>query len=163
MDGGEAPESLLTLRILPKNGATPTPQHAAQFDFGEQIRLLGYDLGQTSVRPGDTLDLQLHWQALTNITEDYQVFVHLLDAEGQRVAGFDKSPREGRWPTSAWEPGQPVVDSYPLTLPPDLPPGVYTLAVGLYRLDSLERLSVTGATDKIANQAVWLTQVEVRP
>ncbi|MCO6449147.1 MAG: phospholipid carrier-dependent glycosyltransferase [Caldilineales bacterium] len=163
LDGRAAPDSVMSLRVLPRQGQTKAPDHPLAFDFAGQIRLLGYDIDRQEVNPGKDINLKLYWQGDELIAEDYQVFVHLLDQEGQRVIGFDGAPRGGRWPTNAWEPGQVVEDVRPLPIPADLSPGLYTLAVGLYRLDTFERLSATGATEQIADRAVWLTQVEVRP
>jgi hypothetical protein len=89
---------------------------------------------------------------------DLTVFVHLLAADGQRVAQSDAYPT---WltpqPTSQWSPHQPVLDSHLLNLPPDLPPGVYTLQVGLYNVQTLERLRLPDNND-----AFTLGQVRIQ-
>jgi hypothetical protein len=42
----------------------------------------------------------------------------------------------GQFPTGTWQPGDTVVDLHQLSLPP----GNYTLQVGLYELATLQRL-----------------------
>ncbi len=168
--GAPPPLGLATLRLLPAEPPTPLIPHPAAFDFDGRIRLLGYGLpaapsshfGQV-FHPGDTVDLDLFWQATKPVGEDFQVFVHLLDDNDQRQAGYDAAPRGGWWPTSAWEPGQIVQDRYPLPLPLDLKPGRYTLAAGLYRLDTLERLPVSSPPDSTRDRAALLTTIEVAP
>jgi hypothetical protein len=51
----------------------------------------------------------------------------------------------GLAPTSAWQPGQAVVDRHGLLLPADLAPGGYTLAVAVYHAFTGERLPATVA------------------
>ncbi len=63
-------------------------------------------------------------------------------------------------PTSLWRPGETLVETVALPLPADLPPGAYTLALGLYDENSMERLTVTGAPDGPYNQiTLGLVQV----
>ena len=59
-------------------------QHPATGQLGP-IRLIGYDLAEESVAPGDALPLHLYWQATAATEADYQVFNHLLDSEGNLV------------------------------------------------------------------------------
>lgn len=63
---------------------------------------------------------------------DYAVFVHLLDSAGELVTQSDGPPQGGAYPTSIWAAGEQVADARALALPGDLPPGEYTLFVGLY-------------------------------
>ncbi len=74
------------------------------------------------------------------ITGDYNVFVHLLNADGQVLWHDDHRPSV---PTSAWKAGTPVEYTRTVFLPPaQLHPGDATVEVGLYR-DS-ERLVLEG-------------------
>jgi hypothetical protein len=86
--------------------------------------------------------LTLLWRALQPVARDYNAFVHLLDANGNRVAQVDWPPGDAisRLPTSQWPVGVTLADTQQLLLPPDLPPGVYTLIAGLYDWQSGERL-----------------------
>ena len=65
----------------------------------------------------------------------YKVFLHLLDAQGRLVAQHDSEPVGGLAPTTAWPPGATVRDRRALVLPDQLPPGSYTLSVGMYTGD----------------------------
>jgi 4-amino-4-deoxy-L-arabinose transferase-like glycosyltransferase len=113
--------------------------------FGDQIALAGYTLetefsGKNSSTP---IPLELVWQAQAQPTADYTVFVHVLNADGTCcVWQSDAMPRGGAYPTSRWQPGEVVVDTYEIALPADLPPGEYPLEVGLYIAETGQRLGV---------------------
>ena len=119
-----------------------TIPHPAYADVGQDFRLLGYDLKPTQARPGETLHLTLYWEAVRKPAGDYTVFAHLIDPGGQMRAQEDNQPQDGMYPTYLWDEGERVQDEYELTIAPDAPPGTYQIAVGMYYLPTLERLSV---------------------
>ncbi len=94
-------------------------------------QLVGHTLPPVEVQPGQALSLDIVWQATEPMTQAYTSFLH-LDANGQRLTGDDRQPWSGLYPTSRWAPGEMVRMSYTLTLPADLPPGLYTLNTGWY-------------------------------
>ena len=159
--GGEASGVIGAARLLPYSVVSDLPQ-TPRFDLGEQAALVGYDFPQSAVRPGDTLPITLFWQAQARMAEDYQVFVHLMGPDGRPVAQGDKSPLDGDWPTSAWEPGQTFEDAYQIQVPDDLAPGAYELRVGLYRLVDFTRLPVQGPEGRVADSAIILGQARVQ-
>ena len=109
-------------------------------NFDTQIKLLGYTLK----RDNGALDVVLTWQALAPIDRDYTAFVHLLDADGQLLTQLDRPP--AGYPTSDWQPGEIVVDTYIIQLPDQLPAGV-KVQTGFYYLPTLERLGETAVFD----------------
>lgn len=134
-DGQRLPWTLAQLKIVPDSWPSldeVTPARA-DFDSGTgHIRLAGYRLVPEAPHPGDLLTLTLYWQPQVVPSEDYTVFVHLLDAAGNIITQADGVPVDGRYPTSAWEAGESIIDSRPVQIPPDLPGGEYTLIIGLY-------------------------------
>ncbi|GIK44048.1 MAG: hypothetical protein BroJett011_78810 [Chloroflexota bacterium] len=96
------------------------------------------------LQAGEVVRLHVTWQALQTITEDWKVFVHLVDANGQVLAQFDGQPREGAYPTSRWTPGELIKDSYPLLMPATAPLGPYRVFVGFYNEVTGARLPVPG-------------------
>lgn len=112
--------------------------------FGDSILLDAYEIsGQPAA--GQPLDVTLYWQALSPPPDDYTVFVHLLDEQGQIVAAHDSMPAANSFPTRAWQPGLLVGDTHRLELPVELAPGDYQVNVGLYLLETGERLPVWDA------------------
>ena len=105
------------------------------------FRLAGYGLTRTA-QPGREILLALRWESLQAVDYDYHVFVHLLNGQGERVAQRDGQPVQWLRPTSTWQPGEEIVDRYGIPLPPELPVGQYTIAIGLYDPVSGQRLPV---------------------
>ncbi len=123
--------------------SSATPLDARIGDFA---RLYGYRLiKQSPIRRGDAFRVELYWQAEQRAPTDYTVFVQLLDARGNLIAQRDSAPRGGTYPTSIWDAGEVIADSYTLTVPPDADAGAYQLIVGMYHWQTLQRLPVTDA------------------
>jgi 4-amino-4-deoxy-L-arabinose transferase-like glycosyltransferase len=126
---------------------TPATAPATQVGamLGEQIELAGYDLPFGPWKPGDVVPLTFFWQAEDGVEEDYNVFVHLVDSNGQIVAQTDSAPGGGSQPTSGWTAGQTIVDRHGLLLPPGSPVGKFELRLGMYLPSNGERLPVVSA------------------
>lgn len=123
------------------------------------IRLDGYAL-TPETRPGGELLVALRWESLRPVDYDYQVFVHLLNANHEKLAQRDGQPVQWMRPTSTWQPGEEIVDRYGLLLPRDLPQGSYTIAVGLYDPVSGQRLPVSAGP---GDYAIELGPILVEP
>jgi hypothetical protein len=121
------------------------------------IRLNGYALTPAAA-PGGQVLLTLLWQSLQPVGTDYQVFVHLLDAQGNKLLQRDGQPVVWLRPTSTWQPGEIIADRYGLLLPATIPAGRYTLAVGLYDPVTGQRLAVSAGP---ASYAIELGPVQV--
>jgi hypothetical protein len=117
-------------------------QHATEGNFGGQIKLLGYTLEVEEIQPGDSVRLTLYWQALADMETSYTVFTHLIDQDGRIMGQKDNRPVSGLYPTTEWTPGEEIVDRYEIATAPEIPPGEYSIEIGLYELESGERLPV---------------------
>jgi hypothetical protein len=104
-----------------------------------QVRLLGADV----TPPGGTccgiaglpqgvgnLTVTLWWEGTGKAQADYQVFVHLVNAEGRTATQSDHLPGGEFYPSSLWQAGEILRDVHRLATPP---PGEYELLVGMYR------------------------------
>jgi hypothetical protein len=112
--------------------------------FGDHIALEGFALRPATLAAGDILQVTLFWQTDAALAERYSVFVHVYtDAAQPPVAQQDGEPGGGLAPTVDWTPGERVADKHGVLLPPDLPPGTYTVAIGLYNPFTSERLPIT--------------------
>jgi hypothetical protein len=146
LGGTEANLGLVKLAkaSLPVDVARLPIQHRTSANLGDQVELLGFSLDSERLAPGQTLQLTLFWRALTDITEDYTVFVQLLDQSNKPWAATDVRPWGGAWPTAHWRAGEVVRDTYNLTLAPDAPDAEYRLVAGLYRTADRRRLPLSG-------------------
>jgi 4-amino-4-deoxy-L-arabinose transferase-like glycosyltransferase len=145
---------LTTTKLTPWDWPDVTPSNPLQVRLGDAISLIGYDLDG---------GLTLYWQAYGQPAADYTVFIQMWD-EDEQVAGFDGPPLGGDYPTSWWEAGETIVDTHPLdlgragiTLP--LESGRHRFLVGLYRLDTGERLPAVGSDGPLPDYAVELLSV----
>ena len=125
------------------SGQAPALSHSLLVNLGGQLLLLGYDLSSATPSPGDDLYLTLHWQALKSIEKEYTIFV-CLQGETGRLWLEEGQPFDGFYTTKLWPPGEVLLDRHRLTLPPDLSPGHYRLAVGIRDPDTGEILAVEG-------------------
>jgi hypothetical protein len=90
-----------------------------------------------------TLTVNTTWRAQQPLSQDYTLFVHVLDAAGALVAQHDGVPVGGFLPTRAWRPTLAVRDKIEIPLPSNLPRGEYRVVTGLYDSVTLARLPVT--------------------
>ncbi len=119
-------------RVALSGAQVCTPTVPLEADFGGLMRLAGY-----AYTAGH---LTLCWRAEQAMALDYTVFIHIVDSGGQVLGNGDGQPRAGLYPTSAWVPGETVNDVHSLTLPPGA-----SLRLGVYRLDTGERLGLVGS------------------
>ena len=129
--------------------------------FGEAIALAGYDLPPGPWRRGDIVPLTLFWQGLAPPEEDYQVFVHLLDKDGQLVSQTDSVPAGGSRPTSGWGKGEMIVDRHGLLLGDEIATGTYEVRVGMYLPATGERLPVWDAAGNPLGDSLSLETLEI--
>jgi hypothetical protein len=117
-------------------------------DFAGLISLPAYEVLEGE---DGSLSLVLYWRCLERIENDYTVFVHLLDAEGNIVAQGDSPPVQGHYPTTMWTVGEIVRDEHPLVRPSEAMAHGVRFAVGWYSAQE-GRLGVVtdlGGTDYV--------------
>lgn len=127
--------------LLKRTAEVPVSRVAS---LGDRVRLYGYALESDSA--SGFLTVSLYWEALSSMTEDYSLFIHVMDSQGGRLAQWDGPPLGPYLPTSQWGPGVRLRGNYGLTVPAEMISGGYRLEVGLYDWKTLERLSVTDAS-----------------
>jgi hypothetical protein len=124
------------IKIVPQTWPSYQPQTAVQVNFDNAIALTGYDL------TADAVSLTLYWESLAPVNENYIVFIHLLDSNGNIIAQADAPPTNNAYPTSWWSPGETIADIHSLPPRSDVVP----LRLGLYDLNSGQRLTIIEST-----------------
>lgn len=99
---------------------------------------------QIAAARGETLTLDLTWQAVAQPARPYSRFLHLVDARGELVAQLDAPLLGGFIPSDCWLPGDAFADAVGFPLPASLAPGDYTLLLGLYDPATGARLATPG-------------------
>jgi len=109
-------------------------EHVAMVDFGDAIRLLGYDVSRWPFRweGRDYLDVTLYWQSLKPVDADYQVYMRLVDEDGHTWSQHNYKPVFDSFFTSRWEVGTIIRDRRGVEIPPGLPAGLYRVGVRLF-------------------------------
>jgi 4-amino-4-deoxy-L-arabinose transferase-like glycosyltransferase len=156
--------TLSGLPLLGRRGRVLHPQsdHALDLRLGDGVRLIGYNMDRNAAVPDETVTVTLFWEALTPLPRSYTVFVQLVDlATNAKAAQRDALPVCGRALTHLWNPGDLIADPHPIRLNDDAAPGTYMLFVGLYDVETGERLPVTDAAGTPIGDAVPLAQIEV--
>ena len=153
-----------TVVVTPRDAPVLDAPNAitAGSEFGGVIRLaqaaVSADAGGWRV--------QLLWEALGAPATDYTAFVHVVDAAGRQVAGFDQAPARERFPTRLWRAGDRVLSNFEITLEQPLPAGRYELWVGLYESASAGALRLPVTTPgalRSGDGQVQLEAVESAP
>ncbi len=132
---------LLPLRANPQ--AAEWLSQPVNVHFGEAIKLVSYNINPQPEQ--GELHLDLAWQALGQVNENYLLQVELINSEGQVVSHWMGYNGQGRVPTLAWDAGDSVFDRLVLPLP-DLPAGNYRLQVQV--LSNSGPLVVSKAEDR---------------
>lgn len=135
------PLGTLEIQAVSRTTNVPLIPEPLDVTFGRTLRLLGYELG---LRSGE-VQVTLFWEALAGVDRNYTVFVHLLDERGEVAAQRDAQPLGGSRPTSGWQPGEILADTYSLPAPR----AAYLLEVGLYDAGTGTRLPVDSGGDRV--------------
>jgi hypothetical protein len=155
---------LQVLHVLARRKLNLRAADRTVYQLGEQIELAGAQIESTSLEPGDALRVALFWRAKESPAQDYTAFVHVLDDDGNLIAQSDHQPVGGAYPVSWWWPGQTVEDVHEISMQ-GVGPGTYRVAVGMYDLDSGERLPVADGTGNSLphGQIMLEKRIEVAP
>jgi len=146
---------------VPPQFAVQSPSIAYPATFADGIQLLGYDLRQDRIQEQPVLDVALYWQAAATPSQEYTVFVQLLDANGAFVTGFDNPPCHRTCPTTTWQPGEFLRDEYQLALDGLDISSPFQLQIGMYNGEGT-RLDVL-AGNYAGEDRIILQQVELHP
>jgi hypothetical protein len=159
--GQQLPVTITRLEFVPAVWPSQLPPIVDDIRFDEDLLLAGHShvLESANLQGHKTLTVQLWWQSLAPVETDYTVFVHVVDEGGSIVAQADGVPVDGRYPTSAWKPGEQIIDTRLIQLPADLPGGELRLIVGFYNPQDGRRVRLT---DEDADY-VLLGQISANP
>lgn len=163
VDGRSAPLALPEVKYPPRT-APVAPVQTLVATLGTAVHLVGGSLltSPTLLPAGKLLpdtNVRLFWRTDVPLTDNYRVFVHLVDADGRPLAQHDGEPGGGNAPTAGWQPGETIVDDHPLTIPADLPSGTYRIIAGLYLPPNGARLAVSGPDAVPGLEAALVAQV----
>jgi hypothetical protein len=142
----------------------PSPQTPFPAKLAGRISFLGYDVFVSDDQPagaGQRVGVYLYWQPTQPLTQSLKVFVHLLDAQGQVAAQHDDVPAQWTYDTTAWQPGEVIVDAHQIAVGANVPAGEYSLQVGLYDEQTGARVNRVDDTGKSVDDKIVLTKLKI--
>ncbi len=132
-----------------------TPQHVVDLPFVEPLRWVGYNVNSTRIPIDIPLRFGIYLRSDGRIDGNYQIFTHVVAADGTLVAQADHIAGADSYPTSLWRPGSLILNRFEIRLPADTPPGQYQIAVGLYEGD--RRLPLMDGRDQVELFSITVT------
>lgn len=124
-----APDAPLSVRVQPGNQLNADTILDSRSNVG--ISLLGYELPQSTYRPGDTLPLTLYWSTLRELTENYRVQVSLYSETDNTNLTKPATRYPGGYPPTRWMTNRYVRDPHNIAIGENIPSGTYILVVTL--------------------------------
>lgn len=140
---------VMVFRSKGTGAPAPAVQVERRAEFGQGLRLVGYDLSDPNPQPGVEMEVSLHWQAMEQAGVAYTAFLHLVATGDRGVAGVDEEVLGGLYQPVLWPKDVTLIDRHSLALPADLPPGRYRLDLGLYPTGAPEQLLPVGEGDRL--------------
>lgn len=136
---------------LPKipvyDGNPPAVQNSYAVEFGNRIRLIGFDVDNRRIQ-GFPTPITLYWQTVNKTDARYKYILKLVarQADGTFVtlSAVEREPYEGDIPTNYWDPGKTIAEYVELAGLPETDDGRQLfLQLQLYDNDTLDKLPVT--------------------
>lgn len=124
----------------------PTPQHALDIKFGENITLIGYDLSSDQVELGKPLNVTWYYKVTKPADKGWLLFTHLADGNNVSRINLDANGLlRAAWTPDHWEANSYVKDPQTILLPDDWTSDKVIVYLGFWKDN--QRLPVTGPND----------------
>ena len=152
-------------QFVARRGKVVAPQVQVPVDLrlGDAIQLVGYTLDEQEVAAGAEAGLRLVWRSLAPVGRPYSVFTQVIDLATTAKAGQrDGLPVCDRSLTNMWNPGDLIEDPFSIPIAPDAASGEYHLIVGMYDMESGQRLPVTSASGEPLGDFIDLGTIRVK-
>ncbi len=122
----------IAAHILEQAPAELSPRIDADFDG--RIRLLGVEVPDEPVAPGDSFNITYYWESVKPPAGEWKIFVH-LEHPGppeQRRQILDHHAVGELYPINEWQEGQIIKDVQTVSLDSNFPPGNANLWLGIF-------------------------------
>lgn len=134
--------------------------HSLGAVFEGKAKLLGYRISpENTGKPGTEIKLTMYWECLDDIPEGWNLFTHVLDANGGRVLNIDNVGPIRQWTDNrqalapaVWQKGKVYVDEQVFKLPDNLETHEVTIVTGIWKAEA--RLKITSGPHDKENRAI---------
>lgn len=121
------PIVLAMLPLSAKNDTLPNPMAA---NFENEMTLIGYDIGERTVRPTNSLPLTLYFKTDHQLTQDYSVSAQILSTNETITTRFGS--QDVPLNSTTWQPDEVQTITLNPTINADTPPDIYRLILKIY-------------------------------
>src|SRR5262245_21849771 len=112
----------------------PTPKYAVNADLDGKVIYLGLDADQVPIEPGKDVTLTHYWKLVSSPGHEWKAFTHLNGGgPGKNFINADHPAVKGKYPVSAWKPGEIIRDQHTIRLPVGWSAPTVEVYVGLWR------------------------------
>ncbi len=125
----------------------PKPKHVINALIEDQVKLIGYDLDKTTVKPGESFTITYYFEGLHATPDNNSMFVHFQGAKNVAKAwqNLDHHPVEGLFPLRQLKKGMYLRDTQTVKVRPDFVGSSAKIYWGLFRGDY--RLKIRNSKD----------------
>ncbi len=156
------PELIQSIQLfqqqMPYLSGSRLPEKIVRANWADQIQLYGYTVETIPINEDmSNLVITLFWLTRHQPQKDYTIFLHWLDTDNNNLAQLDFRPYDGFYSTINWLPGQIFRETRTLQIPKPDPNQAYHINLGLYELETLQRLPLI---DQYSGEDVFELQLE---
>ncbi len=133
--------------IIPAAPDRPTTDGppAGYASFAGGLELVGYH--GTELAPGQPVTVTLYWRRRQSLPADVQLFMQILDRNGNAIAAIHDWLLHGVYRVRAWQQDEVMPLNYTLNIPPDASPGPYRLIAGVFDILGHDRVPLQTGED----------------
>jgi len=136
-------------------------ENPVEINFGDQVKLVGYELNGEEWRPGEDLYVTMYWEALEDVDQDLWLLFRLVHRKGYDLTFKDGCPSAGRYTTDHWKEGQVIPSVHRLRIPDDADDHPYRLTLSMHPFESEEWLPILNEQGQVTGDIVILTLIPV--
>src|SRR5450432_4852820 len=111
----------------------PTPKYAVNADLDGKLVYLGLDVDPATAEPGRDIKLTHYWKMVASPGEGWKPFTHLEGPNHQSYINADHATVKGKYPSSAWKPGEIIRDEHVVRLPANWTHDTLLVLTGFWR------------------------------
>jgi len=120
-------------KYIVKNPEAAKPAHELIASLDGKVELLGYDLDNESVEPGESFTVTWYWKCIEAPGPGYRLFTHMVDSTGKsRVNRDGTGPLRKSFEPEHWTAGIIVKDVQKIAVPKSWPGEYVDLRIGIF-------------------------------
>jgi hypothetical protein len=152
----------ITTYQVDQPAALAAPLEPGDISFGDALQLVGQRLATGRPAAGHPLGVALRWAKTNDAPLDYSASLRLVDAQGYEIARVDQPLlSQGDYLTTRhWPPDAASTLYFSLPLPPETPPGRYSLRLVAYDTMSGDPLPAPNGQPDLS---VRLVELDLQP